>query len=180
MIGSIFSHAILHAAVNSTATDFKIGQEAPGDWVQTFYPVPEDPNSQESFTFVSESLQRCLKEHSMEPCGNLGEEIILPSRVVEIVPSTTRLFRITNYQENLGPYVALSYCWGNGVPVKFSSSTSTKLCQGTKLEALPETLCKAIKLTERLGYQYIRIDSLCIYQDIPADWEKESSKMGDI
>jgi hypothetical protein len=37
-----------------------------------------------------------------------------------------------------------------------------------------------MQLTLKLGFRYIWIDSLCIVQDDPADWETESSRMAEI
>lgn len=48
------------------------------------------------------------------------------------------------------------------------------------LPKLPKSFREAILITRRLGYEYIWIDSLCIIQDDPADWERESAKMADI
>lgn len=52
--------------------------------------------------------------------------------------------------------------------------------QNIDSEELPNTFRDAIYLTKYLGYSYIWIDSLCIFQDSRRDWEKESSKMGNI
>lgn len=38
----------------------------------------------------------------------------------------------------------------------------------------------AMYATIGLGYQYLWIDSLCIIQNDPADWEKESKSMADV
>lgn len=42
---------------------------------------------------------------------------------------------------------------------------------------LPRTFRDAIQITRRLRLRYLWIDALCILQDSPDDWEKESSKM---
>jgi hypothetical protein len=49
-----------------------------------------------------------------------------------------------------------------------------------RVPALPLTFEDAIVATRRLGARYIWIDSLCIIQDDPADWERESSSMADV
>lgn len=46
--------------------------------------------------------------------------------------------------------------------------------------SIPPTFQDAISITQRLGVQYIWIDSLCIIQDSVEDWESESSKMAEI
>lgn len=42
---------------------------------------------------------------------------------------------------------------------------------------LPATFQDAIIITQKLGHQYLWIDSLCIIQDSPEDWSTESSRM---
>ncbi|KAB2571561.1 hypothetical protein DBV05_g9777 [Lasiodiplodia theobromae] len=49
---------------------------------------------------------------------------------------------------------------------------------GFALEDLPRTLRDAARVTRRLGFRYIWIDSLCIVQDSVEDWERESKRMG--
>jgi hypothetical protein len=48
---------------------------------------------------------------------------------------------------------------------------------GFQLEDLPNTCRDAVIVARRLGIQYIWIDSLCIIQDSPSDWEAEAAKM---
>jgi hypothetical protein len=36
---------------------------------------------------------------------------------------------------------------------------------------------EAVRITSHLGYQYLWIDSLCLIQDSPSDWEKEAASM---
>jgi hypothetical protein len=43
---------------------------------------------------------------------------------------------------------------------------------------LPKTFYDAITATREIGERYIWIDSLCIIQDDPNDWQKESALMG--
>lgn len=46
------------------------------------------------------------------------------------------------------------------------------------MEIMPQTFQDAIQVTRKLGLRYIWIDSLCIVQDRPSDWEAEAEKMG--
>lgn len=45
------------------------------------------------------------------------------------------------------------------------------------LSKLPKTFIDAVIVTRLLRVQYLWIDSLCILQDSPRDWELESSRM---
>lgn len=78
------------------------------------------------------------------------------------------------------PYVALSYCWGNKVPFTTTKATLHERKDGICWDQLPATFQDAIIVTQRLGYQYLWIDALCIVQDDPDDWACESTKMGQI
>jgi hypothetical protein len=48
------------------------------------------------------------------------------------------------------------------------------------LEALSQTFKDAIEIARELGFAYIWIDSLCIIQDDPEDWKRESALMRDV
>jgi len=48
------------------------------------------------------------------------------------------------------------------------------------MEDLPKTFQHAVKITRDIGIRFLWIDSLCIVQDDPADWEIEASKMASI
>ncbi|KAJ3473577.1 hypothetical protein NLG97_g10235 [Lecanicillium saksenae] len=76
-------------------------------------------------------------------------------------------------------YAALSHCWGRD---PFLQTLSTNIAQhqspgGIALKRLPLTFREAIDFTRRLGLHYLWIDSLCIVQDDPQDWQSESSRM---
>jgi hypothetical protein len=45
---------------------------------------------------------------------------------------------------------------------------------------MPATFQHAFEIARALGIRYIWIDSICIVQDSPSDWEEESTKMGAI
>lgn len=45
---------------------------------------------------------------------------------------------------------------------------------------IPQTFRDAIDFTRRLGLNYIWIDSLCIVQDDPLDWQREAAQMASI
>jgi hypothetical protein len=47
-------------------------------------------------------------------------------------------------------------------------------------DELPKTFRDAIIISRNLGIEYMWIDSLCIVQDDPRDWELEAAKMGEI
>lgn len=51
---------------------------------------------------------------------------------------------------------------------------------GIRLSDLPKTFLDAVTVTRHLGLRYLWIDSLCICQDDPDDWARESARMIDV
>lgn len=79
------------------------------------------------------------------------------------------------------PYVTLSHCWGKSFPsgvTTTSKNLPTRMSSaGIPWDVLPTTFRDAVAMTERLGFQYLWIDALCILQDSAADWMAESARM---
>jgi hypothetical protein len=79
-------------------------------------------------------------------------------------------------------YVVLSHVWG-GVEIICKTTRhniSEYETKGIELDSLPRTFKEAILLTLDLDLQYIWIDSLCIIQDDPEDWQDEAAKMATV
>lgn len=51
---------------------------------------------------------------------------------------------------------------------------------GVKTNTLPQSFQDAVWLAHELGIRYLWIDSLCILQDDPEDWARESAHMSDV
>ncbi|KAH7625330.1 hypothetical protein B0T09DRAFT_361305 [Sordaria sp. MPI-SDFR-AT-0083] len=51
---------------------------------------------------------------------------------------------------------------------------------GIPFACLPQTFADAVWVTRELGIRYLWINSLCIIQDSPSDWDAESQQMGSI
>ncbi|EKG10507.1 Heterokaryon incompatibility [Macrophomina phaseolina MS6] len=65
-------------------------------------------------------------------------------------------------------------------PFKTETKSLEKNCHAMPLYDLPRTVQDAIRLARSLKIRYIWIDSLCIIQDSPSYWEKESAQMASI
>lgn len=106
---------------------------------------------------------------------------ILPTRVLDVGtvddPRRLRLFLTASIE---GSYVALSHCWGGPISPLLSTETIEPFQEGLQFDSLPANFRDAISVTRGLGIQYLWIDSLCIIQNSPTDWEIESKKMGAI
>ena len=74
-------------------------------------------------------------------------------------------------------YVTLSHCWGNVQPIYLTKKTEGTLRAGIKSQNLPKTFRDAVVICLRLGFQYIWIDSLSIFQDNLQDWATVAASM---
>lgn len=76
-------------------------------------------------------------------------------------------------------YATLSHRWGSPQQHRFCTYKSNieELQQGIKISDLPRTFQDAVRVAYGLGLQYLWIDSLCIIQDDPLDWDTESKLM---
>ncbi|KAL0938480.1 het domain protein [Colletotrichum truncatum] len=64
--------------------------------------------------------------------------------------------------------------------MKTTKATLGTFSQSISEDLLPKTFQDAIRITRSLGIPYLWIDSLCIVQDDPEDWQEEASKMKDV
>ena len=82
-----------------------------------------------------------------------------------------------------GGFAALSYPWGSAADLEHNppylalASTLDDLRAGISVTRLPLTIRHAVSLCVILEIGYLWVDSLCIIQDSPNDWEIEASKM---
>ncbi|KAF2963907.1 hypothetical protein GQX73_g9655 [Xylaria multiplex] len=124
-------------------------------------------------------------------------EVMTPETISGFVP--TRLVRVDcdppRLLEMNGPtiltlgldsveYAALSYCWGSISEAKGQLQTE-KHSLHARLSGISEiemigVLRDAITVCRKLSISFLWVDALCIVQDDPEDWERESSVMGKI
>ncbi|KAN0096769.1 Heterokaryon incompatibility protein (HET) domain containing protein [Hyaloscypha variabilis] len=113
-----------------------------------------------SIKLTASWLEYCLKNHGPTCPGLLAPEAPLPTRLLDVLPR----------EGSEGHYVPLH-------AIKLKNAKLDVYLQNIPLETLPKTFQDAISITRELGLRYIWIDSLCIIQDSPEDWEKEASLM---
>ncbi|ORY11043.1 heterokaryon incompatibility protein-domain-containing protein [Clohesyomyces aquaticus] len=105
----------------------------------------------------------------------------LPKRVLDLGVEKESKIKLVEPQGVHAPYVALSYCWGSsGVPIRSITASLPLYLAGISWDALPKTFQDTIRICWALKIQYLWIDSLCIIQDQPSDWETQSGKMAEI
>ena len=66
---------------------------------------------------------------------------------------------------------------GSSVSLQLKRACLTQMEKAIPIESLPPSFQDAVHITRRLGFDYIWIDSLCIIQDSPEDWNQESGRM---
>jgi hypothetical protein len=135
-----------------------------------------DSSSPIAFSKVRKWLRECDEKHSCAP-----QATKLPTRVLDLGEdiNSQEAILVENH-ERLGRYIALSHCWGLSHRIKTLKSTIAAHKRGLAISALPRTFQDAIVASKKFGIRYLWIDTLCIIQDDAADWEHESSKMGDV
>ncbi len=144
-----------------------------------------------AFHLARSWLKRCITHHG--GCTVQSHEpVFVPSRLLEIgwrqqdgsAALTVRLRAksdVLRLQAGQTPtYVALSHQWGDSQPLKLSKDTRSQLEAGLPIDYLPKTFRDAVIVTATLGFLRIWIDSLCIAQDSPEDWEVEAQLMGHV
>ncbi|KAI1261133.1 heterokaryon incompatibility protein-domain-containing protein [Xylariaceae sp. FL1019] len=82
-------------------------------------------------------------------------------------------------------FATLSYCWGplstdNDGCWRTTTSNLKSRFAAMSMKTLPSTLRDGIVIARKLTIPYIWIDALCIVQDDPDDWARESAKMSGI
>ncbi len=105
-----------------------------------------------------------------------------PRRILRIDPATARV-RLVSFDRSMDQrYTALSYCWGPGTPpFRATRDTLPALTgPGVGTAALPRTIADAVRFSLNIGSDLIWVDSMCIVQDDPGDWDEESCKMSTV
>ena len=137
-------------------------------------PTSGDTALELSFSRVQSWISECLENHT---CSPPTTQPLLPTRILDISNSTVQL---AEGKGRCGRYVCLSHRWGNGWTIRTIKETVKSYGLNIQWEELSKTFQDAITFTRRLGISYIWIDSLCIIQDDPGDWHRESCKMATI
>ncbi|KAK3635207.1 hypothetical protein LTR56_014816 [Elasticomyces elasticus] len=152
----------------------------PGTPATTFIPGRArtvSSNSKLATRQMQSWLAECVSFHELCPVTITR----LPSRVLhlKLTPHGWQI-RLVESKGQFGKYAALSHCWGS---VPLSTLTTHNLAERKRnvpIATLPATFRDAIELTQRLGLEYLWIDSLCIIQNDQSDWQSEAPRMSDV
>jgi hypothetical protein len=126
---------------------------------------------------------QCLSQHIA--CREDSDKDWLPTRLIEISPAFAQYQARLIIPARMNPeergvprkYVALSHIWGKSQFTRLTTSNLQDLQESISPSDLSQTFQDAIIVALRLGVRYLWIDSLCIVQDSPEDWQTESSMM---
>ncbi|KAK6833331.1 heterokaryon incompatibility protein [Apiospora arundinis] len=154
------------------------GQPLPWKAIKPRTPFTSHPMSDQALSWVKSKLQTCIDTHECYDRANSH----LPHRILAFDASdeciSVRL--MVSEPATSGKYAALSHCWGQSLRCKLTSANLEDRKVGIPWEELPRTFQDAIRYCLRLDIHYMWIDALCIIQDYPEDWQRESAKMAEI
>jgi hypothetical protein len=147
-------------------------------------PISGFTGSQEAFRQISKWLEECFIKHKYMCPSTLSRDgpPTLPFRVLEIPPSESQGVRLLETRGQTGYWACISHCWGGQQPLVTTREPDTlsQHQKGIPWEDLPKTFQEAIVVTRAIGIPYLWIDSLCIVQDDPYDWQVQSAQMAEI
>ncbi|THV50641.1 hypothetical protein BGAL_0142g00220 [Botrytis galanthina] len=128
------------------------------------------------FSTASNWLSNCIQKH--EACNSNNHET-LPTRLILVAEESPRLVFTSDYQERLR-YATLSHSWGSHEVIKLTTKNIGQLMKEIPLDILPKTFEDAINITQKLGIDFLWIDSLCIIQNDDDDWQREAALMSSV
>jgi hypothetical protein len=136
-----------------------------------------DPASSTTLALLIRWLDDCKTRH--KECKRTTLKSPLPTRVIDVGTKDSDPFLYTSLGEN-ADYITLSYAWGGDVVSKTTMSNVDERQKIILLTSLPQTFQDAIIIARGLKIRYIWIDALCIIQDDPQDWLRESVTMSQV
>ncbi|KAF5025123.1 hypothetical protein F66182_2824 [Fusarium sp. NRRL 66182] len=136
-----------------------------------------DTTSETSLHRVQSWLTKCTMEH--EYC-NRKEPKPFPDRILDLGSASDETIRLVETRNQLGYYACLSHTWGSVQPLRTLKGNVESFKAGLPIDMLPKTFREAVAICRRLSLRYLWIDSLCIIQDSPEEWQRQSSKMATI
>jgi hypothetical protein len=125
---------------------------------------------------AKEWMDECCKNH--KDC-NKKENNALPTRLISIAGDDLRLVSTVDWQTK-PPYSTLSHRWGDESFLKLTEQNHDSFLKVIPNEELPKTFRDAVHISQRLGLDYLWIDSLCILQGDIEDWRREAALMSSV
>jgi hypothetical protein len=166
-----FTDSVLHLETNITSLrNIPIG----------FLQLPR-AGSLTHLKVLNDWLHHCDKEHSCFPV----DVNFTPTRLIDVGELGSDTVRLLDHGQTQPArqeerYIALSHRWGSPQQhAKFCTYKSNidGFKRGIDVSQLPQTFQDAVMVTRGLGLRRLWIDSICIVQDDPDDWDTESKFM---
>lgn len=129
-------------------------------------------------------LSRCLDSHAN--CRSSSVSGYTPTRLLRIGQPSSEKIQLLLHPRGEGiavQYATLSHCWGTSKLSKFSilnSKLLKKLCEWIYISQLDQVLQDAVFIARSLSLGFLWVDSLCIFQDSKADWQREAPLMSHV
>jgi hypothetical protein len=118
-----------------------------------------------------------------KPASLGSRERFAPSRLIDVGAKGDNSWKLCLYPEDMADppnYLTLSYRWAQKPTIVLLSSTINDFRRGSPIDSLPRTFRDAITVTRHFSVRYLKVDSLCIIQDSPDDWARESVRMHEV
>jgi hypothetical protein len=133
---------------------------------------PSEPSSDETFKFIEDQIEECVKNH--RKCGRKTAGA-LPKRVLDVGSDENDVVKLYISKNEHEKYAALSHRWCKPGKTMLTTTTATvsKYLEGVGWDDLPKTIQDAIKVCRRLRIRYLWVDTLCLVQDGDGDEHKE-------
>jgi hypothetical protein len=148
--------------------------------------VSADSSSERAMTLAGTWLTHCLSAHTAcKESKTSSSHAIAPTRVLDVGLESGDIRLYEPARDEQCRYAALTYCWGTGGTESTGPTTTTKANYAQRkarisFYSLSRTLQDAVRITRSLSISFLWIDALCIIQDSPEDWDRESSTMSSI
>jgi hypothetical protein len=152
--------------------DLWIGFEAPAaaslpkKTTSDSYYVKPTTDPEIDITQVSRWISRCEDIHSDKCCIEHHEGLAVAFPDLEVLRLIDVKRRCIVERRDPPKYVALSYIWRSVSNFRLTKANRKRLLEPDSLskvwEMLPRTIQDAITLVQRLGAQYLWVDSLCL------------------
>ncbi len=129
---------------------------------------------------IRDMLEDCAENHPDCKPDNASASFC-PTRLLSVggdESDKVKLIETSNTTLDDRRYLALSHCWGLTKMITTTTATLKSRLVDIDEATLPKTFQDVIRLARSLKVAYVWIDSLCIIQDSPADWDREASLMG--
>jgi hypothetical protein len=125
--------------------------------------------SETYFSNIKRWFDDCGRTHSH--CGDHSISTSkLPGRVIDVA-SAGGIARLIDGSGLVSRYATLSHCWGGATPIMTLTSNLKQKMVGIPLADLPKTFREAVITCRVLRIPYLWIDSICIIQHSPTDWQ---------